>query len=97
MADIELVIKIDEGIAKGIIDGENDTPRHIVQGFQSTIADAIKNGAQLPKGHGKLKDVDACKKNKKDFCEKSTRTNWYDIIDELLDEAPTIIEADKEE
>lgn len=58
MADVELVIKIDEGIAKGIIDGENDTPRHIVRGFQSTIADAIKNGTPLPQGHGRLIDAD---------------------------------------
>lgn len=57
MADVELVIKIDEGIAKGIIDGENDTPRHIVRGFQSTIADAIKNGTPLPQGHGKIVDI----------------------------------------
>ena len=47
MADIELVIKLDEDIAQGIIDGENDEPRNIVRNFQATIADAIKNGTPL--------------------------------------------------
>lgn len=56
MADIELVIKIDEGIAQGIIEGKNDIPRNIVRSFQATIADAIKNGTLLPKGHGKIID-----------------------------------------
>lgn len=83
MADIELVIKIDGGIAKGIIDGENDTPRHIVQGFQSTIADAIKHGTPLPKGHGRLIDADDIDNH---------------IIGHVDTRGcPTIIEADKEE
>lgn len=58
MANIELVIKIDKDIAQGIIDGENDTSRSIVKSFQATIADAIKNGTILPKGHGRLGDLD---------------------------------------
>ena len=52
MAEIELVIKLDKDIAQGIIDGEKDAPRNIVRAFQATIADAIKNGTVLPKGHG---------------------------------------------
>lgn len=45
---MQIVIEIDEDIAQGIIDGENDTPRNIVRSFQATIADAIKNGTPLP-------------------------------------------------
>lgn len=92
MADIELVIKIDEGIAKGIIDGENDTPRHIVQGFQSTIADAIKNGTPLPKGHGALKDVDNIK-----TAFPSGEYVRTESVRATIDHEDTIIEADKEE
>ena len=85
MADIELVIKI---------------PEELYQMCRSCLGDAdciesaIASGTPLPKGHGRLIDADDCKKNKGDFCEESTRNNWYDIIDDLLDDAPTIIEAD---
>lgn len=92
MADIELVIKLDEDIAQGIIDGENDAPRNIVRAFQATIADAIRNGTPLPKGHGDLKDInDLCCKSRygcKDNCEYIHTCNIYG--------AKTIIEADKE-
>lgn len=47
MANIKLVIELDEDIAKGIIDRENDAPRIIVRACQETIADAIKNGTPL--------------------------------------------------
>ncbi len=45
---MKIIIDIDEGIAQGIIDGENDAPRTIVRDFQATIADAIKNSTPLP-------------------------------------------------
>jgi len=53
MADIELVIKMSEEEYKDVI----------VNGFffvgqVKHIVDAIKNGTPLPKGHGKLKDID---------------------------------------
>lgn len=47
---MQIVIDIDDGIARGIIDGKGDAPRNIVRSFQATIADAIKNGTPLPKG-----------------------------------------------
>lgn len=88
MADIELVIKVDKDIAQGIIDGENDAPRNIVRAFQATIADAIKNGTPLPKGHGRLVDADRLY----DDFEYAD----YDF-EETLEYAPTVIEADEEE
>lgn len=104
MADIELVIKINEDIAKSIIDGENDTPRHIVRLFQATIADAIKNGTPLPKGHGKLKDVDkiewyGCttafdcpyKERECKDCDKAECSKTQ------VDDIPIIIEAESED
>ena len=47
---------------------------------------SIRNGTPLPKGHGRLIDADAID------------TRWSDPeVSETLDEAPTVIEADKEE
>ncbi|SCW63358.1 hypothetical protein SAMN05660484_02167 [Eubacterium ruminantium] len=94
MADIELVIKLDKDIAQGIIDGKNDTPRTIVRGFQATIADAIKKGTLLPKGHGDLIDRRELKK------EVYTTTEWNGDIHRIIyeasiDDAKPIIEADK--
>jgi hypothetical protein len=85
--NMQIVIDIDDKDYQLIKDG------HI----PFNVLDAIKNGIPLPKRHGRLIDADDCKKNKRDFCEESTRTNWYDTIDDLLDDAPTIIEADKGE
>ena len=50
------------------------------------ILNAIYNGTQLPKGHGRLKDIDKiiADGTRKGFCE------WYDE----MKYAPTIIEAD---
>ena len=100
---MQIVIDIDEDIAQGIIDGENDAPRNIVRGFQATIADAIKNGTPLPKGHGRLIDADITKdlKNKikhygKDY--KFTQEEILNILERYeIKYAPTIIEVDKGE
>lgn len=49
MPDIELVIKISKETYEAVCN-ENILPQNMVN--------VIKNGTQLPKGHGKLKDVD---------------------------------------
>ena len=59
------------------------------------LTDAIKNGTKLPKGHGRLKDVDWIDDNcENHYSDKdgSWCYTWRDI-----DNAPTIIEADKAE
>ena len=83
---MKLIIDIDKDIAQGIIDGKGEMPRNIVRSFQATIADAIKNGIPLPKGHGDLIDSNV-------LCEQYERTNG-DLY-QALDLTPTIIEADK--
>lgn len=89
MADIELVIKIDEDIAHGIKNGENDEPRNIVRGFQATIADAIKNGKPL--------DLEGLKSDMKALnCGFPYGLDYLlDCLDKRL--GITIIEADKGE
>ena len=49
---------------------------------------AIKNGIPLPKGHGRLIDADALKNEWKNGFYKK-------IVDALMDDAPTIVEADR--
>lgn len=57
MADIELVIKLDEEYIKQI-----DKIRFLIGGredrsLQINVINAIKDGTPLPKGHGDLKDI----------------------------------------
>ena len=87
MADIELVIKISEDeyqMCKSCL------------GDADCIESAIANGTPLPKGHGRLIDADKlhhceCKGN---FSECDTCLD--DDLCNLVNEAPTIIEADTE-
>ena len=86
MADIELVIKIDESLLDGIKSDDFDFARRVVKDFQATIADAIKNGTVLPK-HGRLGDLDYLyKKFESNGCKDS---NVY----RLIKDEPTILEA----
>jgi len=50
---------------------------------------AIKNGTPLPKGHGRLIDADALLKKHPEF-------DTYPFPSTTIDNAPPIIEADKE-
>ena len=94
---MQIVIDIDEGIAQGIIDGNNDEPRNIVRSFQATIADAIKNGKPLPKGHGQLIDISDIEPMSYTvdggyYYDDYKAIDWEDI-----EKAPIIIEAEREE
>lgn len=51
------------------------------------LIDAFRNCTPLPKGHGRLIDADALKNEWKNGFHKK-------IVDALMDDAPTIIEAD---
>lgn len=51
----------------------------------SQIFNAVKNGIPLPKGHGRLIDAD-----------KIMRVDHI-VLESTIDDAPTIIEADKED
>ncbi len=89
MPDIEIVIKMSEEEYGKI--KENDMGFYNGRFFQM-----VRNGTVLPKGHGKLKDVD-------DLDVTTIETDDYDgnevldvVLKEDIDEAETIIEADKE-
>ena len=67
--------------------------------LMSVIYDAVGNGTPLPKGHGRLIDADAIKPK---FCNSNIYNKygekgfWYYSVKDMND-APTIIEADKKE
>ena len=102
MAFIEVVIKIPEEcykqIQKHIFSIAYDAiktkeeKKQVEEIFNVVLA--IKNGTPLPKGHGRLKDIDwiddNCENHYSDT-DGSWCYRWKDI-----DNAPTIIKADKE-
>lgn len=83
MADIELVIKIHEEKYNTI---KSDLYNTFPAEMKELGLEAIRHGTPLPKGHGRLIDADALWKK------------WvFDAIGKQeIDDAPTIIEADKE-
>lgn len=85
---MQIVIDIHEAIYE-------DAINHIPTGLSPYIDEAIRNGTPLPKGHGRLIDADKlhhceCKGN---FSECDTCLD--DDLCNLVNDAPTIIEADK--
>lgn len=89
---VELVIKISDSFYHRLIDMniDNDTCSF----NESALVEAIQNGTQLPKGHGRLIDVDDLEVSTGIIDDWSERDFVY--LDEIED-APTIIEADKED
>jgi hypothetical protein len=97
---MKIVIDIDDDIAHGIIEGNNDEPRNIVRSFQATIADAIQNGTILPKGHGRLIDVQDAADDLMEYKEIGIFGNYDKLtirgcIDRIENHVKPIIEADK--
>lgn len=86
--NIELVIKIPERILVAI---QN---REYCDILDDRIYNAISNGIQLPKGHGRLGDLDALRKEV-----SSWGMDDYEPLDftNEIDWTDTIIEADKEQ
>jgi len=79
---MQIVIDISDRKYKWIVDNP--------QTYTDYLDEAIRNGTPRPKGHGRLIDADALKNEWKNGFHKK-------IVDALMDDAPTIIEADKTE
>ena len=106
MADIELVIKIDEEAKKAFNIAESNDLKGCYYDHGGIIGNAIKNGTPLPKGHGRLIDKDHM------IARLEAASKFYggentDAFDERFShglkeaaikvaEEPTIIEADTE-
>lgn len=80
---MQIVIDIDENLYTRLFDNGVDNYDDAVD-----MAKAIRKGIILPKGHGRLIDADTLW--------DIYHSNDYDFY-EALDDAPTIIEADKAE
>lgn len=85
MDEIELVVKIPEDVYTQIID-ENGVDTMLIP-----YKDIIKNGTPLPKGHGRIGDLDALRCENTDF---DTYNDYCTMFDEI-DAAETILEADE--
>ncbi len=97
MADIELVIKIPKEIRLALI---NNVPMSTDQWSicDAYIMHAIINGTPLPKGHGRLIDADELYEDFIDGTEGYDCQTWNRIeISDIIEDAPTIIGADKED
>ena len=89
---MEIVIKISEKTFKYYVTLAN-------KGEQiGNLERIILNGTPLPKGHGRLKDIDELYSIFKENCDAYNIDNLSFIseMDMNFDLAPTIIEADKE-
>ena len=68
------------------------------------VINAIRNGTLLPKGHGRLIDADALGTSienryadmELDGYDPLALGTYADMVDDLVETAPTIIDADKE-
>ncbi len=89
---MEMIIKISEKDYNDILNGETKA-----SSLNYTIFHAIRNGILLPKGHGRLSDVDWVL-NKMDTTDAQPITPnehyAWDFAQTLFRNAPTIIEAD---
>ena len=87
MADIELVIKIDE-------ERYSYVKEQVEKGIDNPLKVIIANGIPLPKGHGRLIDADVLEECKELM---TTIIGWkFAVRMDDIRNIPTIIEADKE-
>lgn len=97
---MDMIIKISEKDYNDILNGETKA-----SSLNYTIFHAIKNGTPLPKGHGKLIDVKDLRldiiahKYSNSFCEEHNIDQSINVgmLNILLADAPTIIEADNKQ
>ena len=92
MADIELVIKIDKEVYNALMHKEFKHLELDGNFIADEMAKSIVKGTPLPKGHGKIGDLDALREEV-----SSWGMNDYEPSDftDVIDQADTIIEADK--
>lgn len=104
MSDIELVIKISEEEYTNIKNAINSLIENGVErASMSKACLAILDGAPLPKGHGRLIDADKFLKDNEAYTGFILNSRFFggknaykDALEDLVDEAPTIIETDRE-
>ena len=104
MANIEIVIKIPEEAKQAFDCAESNDLKGCYYDHGGVIGNAIKNGTPLPKGHGRLIDADELKTTRTWALVAKNNASQNEIsfaplmciLKEDIDNATTIIEADKE-
>lgn len=91
--DIELVIKMPENVYRYAKKYNGSSMLTLRDEEMGMCMDAIANGTPLPKGHGRIGDLDALRCENTDF---DTYNDYCTMFDEI-DAAETIIEADTAE
>ena len=86
---MQIVIELEETIYIRI----KDKHETIWMSDADAIWDSVVNGVLLPKGHGRLIDADEIRFESREFDTYEDYSRAFDAIDQ----ADTIIEADKEE
>jgi hypothetical protein len=98
---MQIVINIPEKIKQTFDNAKEEDLYGNYYDYNSLIGKAIKNGIQLPEGHGRLIDADALEKKMCDREEElgDDRALWESsAVSVALDMfAPTIIEKDRSE
>ena len=90
---MKIVIDIPEGIYNTAVKGG-----YVYSMDESKVINAIANGILLPKYHGRLIDADELYGDFIDGTEGYDCQTWNRIeIGDIIENAPTIIEADKGE
>jgi hypothetical protein len=90
MEDIELVIKIPDHLYKLLMEFPTNSNEGTIE---NVLMKAVEHGTPLPKGHGRIGDLDALREEV-----SSWGMNDYEPSDftDAIDQADVIIEADKE-
>lgn len=96
MADIELVIKLDEEQYEFI--KQNITMANVKDypAFLYAICEHVKDGTPLPKGHGRLIDADKIISEATERMKYPANHKYMECVIAHMKLAPTIIEADTE-
>ncbi len=103
MKEVELVIKIPEEVKQTFDNAKNEDLYGNYYDYNSLIGKAIQNGIQLPKGHGRIGDLDKIADRLEilrdgwNYYGNEFESGMYKGYDYALDEvmdAPTIIEKD---
>lgn len=87
---MKLVIDIDEDIYKSVVNNDDYVLEEDVDWI--LLENAIANGTPLPEHHGRLIDADDIALIDEQFYVPSD----YYVAESAINDAPTIIEADKE-
>ncbi len=92
---MQIVIDIPEKVKQTFDNAKNEDLYGNYYDYNSLVGKAIQNGISIPKGHGRLVDANEIDNNIYDLTRNMDLN--YGQISEVVDNASTIIEADRSE